>query len=72
MGEVKVNSSTAVDDLEPWYVIAYSGDKLVDSSNNIEIPVSQDGYKYNGIYSSVTFCLCTPRWFSACYESYER
>lgn len=66
LGEVKVNSSTSIDDLDPWYVIAYSGDKWVDTTQTspVEHSINQDGYSYNGIYSSITFCFCAPRSFS--------
>lgn len=69
-GELKIDGTANIDDLEPWYVIAFSGDNFEDSAGNI-LPVDQDGYKYNGIYSSITFAFCTPRSFSLYYENNE-
>lgn len=54
-GELKVEGTAEFDDLEPAYIVAYSGDKYV--TPDAEHPVSQDGFEYNGIYSSVTFAV---------------
>ena len=51
-GEMKVQSSETIEDLEPVYVIAFTGDNVG------QVQVSQDGYRYNGIPSSVAFLVC--------------
>lgn len=55
-GELKVQGTAEFDELEPAYVLAYSGDSYQIGSDS-PTPVSQNGYKYNGIYSSVTFAV---------------
>lgn len=50
-GEFTNINSITIDDLEPIYIIAFTGDKIL----NMDIP--QNGYKYNGIFSSITFIL---------------
>lgn len=55
-GELKVQGTAEFDELEPAYVLAYSGDSY-QVGNDPPTPVSQNGYKYNGIYSSVTFAV---------------
>lgn len=55
-GELKVEGTAEIDDLEPAYIIAYTGDSY-QIDNDPPKPVKQEGYNYNGIYSSVTFCV---------------
>ena len=40
-GEFKVEGTAEIDDLEPWYIVAYAEDTF--------------GFKYNGIYSGILF-----------------
>ena len=40
-GEYKVEGTAEIDDLEPWYVVAYAEDTF--------------GFRYNGIYSGILF-----------------
>lgn len=40
-GEYKVSGTAEIDDLEPWYIVAYAEDTF--------------GFKYNGIYSGIQF-----------------
>ena len=56
-GEFQIDGTAEFEDLEPAYIIAYSGDSYTDASGNTH-PVKQEGYSYNGIYSSVTFIVC--------------
>jgi hypothetical protein len=58
-GEYKVGGTAEFDELEHYYCVAYSGDALLDN-----IPVAQQGYSYNGIYSSVTFIFTNREGFS--------
>lgn len=51
LGEPKVEGTAEFNELEPVYLVAFSGDKFQE--NNI----NQNGYQYNGIYSSVAFIL---------------
>ena len=51
LGEPKVEGTAEFDELEPVYLVAFSGDKFQE--NNI----NKNGYQYNGIYSSVAFIL---------------
>lgn len=51
LGEPKVEGTAEFDELEPVYLVAFSGNKFQE--NNI----NQNGYQYNGIYSSVAFIL---------------
>lgn len=51
IGEPKISGSADFDDLEPRYIVAFTGDNLGIS------PVPQEGFSYNGIFSSVTFIL---------------
>lgn len=61
-GEYVIKKSYDISDLEPYYVIAYVGDKIwISQSEAITIP--QRGYKYNGIYSSVCFVVCNDSGF---------
>lgn len=52
-GEFTNINSITIEDLEPIYIIAFTGDKIA----TLDIP--QDGYKYNGIFSSITFIATT-------------
>lgn len=51
-GELKVEAMAEIDDLDPVYMVAYSGDAIGSVS------ISQDGFSYNGIPSSITFIMC--------------
>lgn len=55
-GELKVEGTAEFDELEPAYVLAYSGDSYQVGSDPA-VQVSQNGFNYNGIYSSVTFAV---------------
>lgn len=50
-GEIIGQSTSTINNLSPIYVIAFTGDKIAT------LPISQDGYKYNGIFSSITFIV---------------
>lgn len=52
LGEIKVASNISIDDLKPVFIIAFTGDHIGST------PISQDGYRYNGIPSSVAFIVC--------------
>lgn len=62
-GELKVEGTAEFDELEPAYVVAYSGDNYQVGSDT-PVPVSQNGYNYNGIYSSVTFAVANANGFT--------
>ena len=51
-GELKVEAMAEIDDLDPVYMVAYSGDAIGS------VPINQDGFSYNGIPSSITFIMC--------------
>lgn len=51
-GELKVEAMAEIDDLDPVYMVAYSGDAIGST------PINQDGFSYNGIPSSITFIMC--------------
>lgn len=51
-GEFKVNGTAEFDELEPVYIVAFTGTNVGSQT------ISQSGYEYNGISSSVTFVLC--------------
>lgn len=55
-GELKVEGTAEFDELEPAYVVAYTGDNY-QVGNDPPVPIRQDGFKYNGIFSSVTFAV---------------
>lgn len=58
LGEPKVGGTAEFDELEPVNVIAYSGDTIPASPNiPVEYPITQGGFKINGISSSVVFLL---------------
>jgi hypothetical protein len=61
-GELKVEGTAEIDELEPAYIVAYTGDKYITEDR--EISVSQEGYSYNGIYSSVTFAVANSYGFN--------
>lgn len=48
-GEYKVQGTAEFDELEPINCIAYTGDKISERK------ISQSGYTYNGVFSSVVF-----------------
>lgn len=50
-GEFKVGGTADFDDFEPRYIIAFTGDTFQGGE------IKQDGYSYNGIFSSVTFIV---------------
>ena len=56
-GEIKINASAEIDDLEPVYIVAYSGDNIYNDNHTLYDSVGQEGYSYNGVFSSVTFIL---------------
>lgn len=64
-GEFQIDGTAEFDDLEPAYIIAYSGDTVKNDSGGILENVSQEGYSYNGIYSSITFAVCNEYGFKA-------
>ena len=51
-GEIKVQGTGGFDELQPVYIVAFTGDTIG------QVSINQDGYSYNGIPSSVTFVLC--------------
>lgn len=57
IGEPIIQSSFSNYDFEPCYVIAYSGDKISATET-----ISQSGESVNGIFSSVAYIVCNPRW----------
>lgn len=50
-GEFKVGGVGDLNDFEPRYIIAFTGDTFQGGN------INQDGYSYNGIFSSVTFIV---------------
>lgn len=48
-GEFKVGGTAGFEELEPLYIVAFMGDKFGEKT------INQNGYEYNGIFSSVTF-----------------
>ena len=63
MGELKIEGTAEFDELEPAYIIAYSGDSY-EISGGSTTPVAQNGYSYNGIFSSVTYCVANEYGFN--------
>ena len=61
-GELKVEGTAEFDDLEPAYVVAYTGDSY-QVGDDPPVPIKQNGYSYNGIYSSVTFAVANENGF---------
>lgn len=60
IGEPTIQSTFSDYDFEPCYVIAYSGDKIGDDPQDV---INQSGEVINGIFSSIAFIVCNPRWF---------
>lgn len=56
IGEPKISGTAEFDELEPAYIIAYSGETL-DGNNLVGKNINQNGYSYNGICSGITFLL---------------
>lgn len=56
-GEFIVNATAEIDDLEPVYIFAYSGDQILNNNGTLYSDVGQKGYSYNGVFSSVTYIL---------------
>ena len=54
IGEPKVQGTAEFDELEPAYIIAFSGQKIGNAGQTI----NQNGFVYNGIISGITFILC--------------
>lgn len=66
-GEFKIDGQANISDLQPAYIVAYTGDNYKISTiegGATETPVKQEGYSYNGIYSSVTFAVCNEYGFN--------
>ena len=55
LGEMKINATATIDELKPAYIVAYTGDKIETGDDPYNVP--QNGYEYNGIYSSVTYIV---------------
>lgn len=51
LGELKINRSENISDLEPMTIIAFTGDTFSEES------VNQNGFEYNGIFSAITFIV---------------
>ena len=68
LGEIKINATAEIDDLEPVYIIAYSGDQILNSQGGVYESVGQSGYSYNGVFSSVTFILTNEYGFNVIME----
>lgn len=62
-GELKVEGTAEFDDLEPAYILAYTGDSYQVGSDPA-VSVKQNGYEYNGIFSSVTFAVANENGFA--------
>lgn len=56
LGEVVVNSSIEDDNLEPYFVIAYSGDYI--EWQGVRTEIKQAGALINGIPSAVAYLIC--------------
>lgn len=54
-GELKISATATIEDLEPAYIVAYSGNQLAGSDPVQQI--DQNGHRYNGIFSSITYIL---------------
>lgn len=61
-GELKVEGTAEFDELEPAYVVAYTGDSY-QVGNDTPVQIKQEGYNYNGIFSSVTFAVADSNGF---------
>ena len=62
-GELKVEGTAEFDELEPAYVVAYTGDSY-QVGDDPPVQIKQEGYNYNGIYSSVTFAVANSNGFN--------
>ena len=62
-GEFQIDGTAEFEDLEPAYIIAYSGDTYTDASGETH-SIKQNGFSYNGIYSSITFIVCNEYGFN--------
>lgn len=62
-GEYIIKNSYNIDNLDGYYIIAYVGDSIKRETGG-DLTVNQHGYKYNGVYSSVTFILCNETGFN--------
>lgn len=63
-GELKVEGTAEFDDLEPAYIVAYTGDSY-QVGDDPPVPIKQEGYSYNGIFSSITFAVANEYGFPA-------
>lgn len=65
-GEFKINGTANFDELEPAYIVAYSGDSYNKGTPQAPdiVNVAQNGYSYNGIYSSITYAVCNKYGFN--------
>lgn len=72
-GEYKVGGTAEFDDLEPCYVVAYSGDSVPNLTNHsTSVPINQGATSVNGIYSCVCFIFTTNyTWFSELMEGLQ-
>ena len=61
-GELKVEGTAEFDELEPAYIVAYTGDTY-QVGDDPPVQIKQEGYSYNGIYSSVTFAVANSNGF---------
>ena len=52
LGELKVQNTTGFTELNPVYIIVFTGDTIGQQT------IDQDGHTYNGISSSITYILC--------------
>lgn len=66
-GELKVEGTAEFDELEPAYVVAYTGDSY-QVGDDPPVKIKQEGYSYNGIYSSVTFAVANSNGFKVLME----
>lgn len=62
-GELKVEGTEEFNELEPAYIVAYTGDNY-QVGDDAPVPISQEGYNYNGIFSSVTFAVANSNSFN--------
>lgn len=52
LGEMKISGTAGYDDLEPLFIIAFTGDHIGNTQ------ITSSGFEYNGIPSSVCFIAC--------------
>jgi len=62
-GEYVIKQYHTIDYLDVYYVIAYLGDYIYTDNQADQIFVGQAGYKYNGIFSSVTYIIANESGF---------